>query len=212
MIRLILLCMALVCNNFLCSAEVCDPNARVIFIRHGQADHNVNHTYNSNPSSKNYKISNLTPAGIEQVKQAAKELSEKKLNIVAVYISPMPRTRQTADLLAKEGLFNQNKIIVDPRLTERQFGDLEGKANVENSLFADQSFQKNNHIELDKDYRDRLNAFYEALVKSNPCGDVLVITHSYNIMGIVSIMSNREIPEPSNAQVVEEPLYPVLVH
>ena len=94
---------------------------QLIVIRHGEAGNNIEKVYNSNPENPNYKIFNLTEAGILATQKTAKDLIAQGFsndNIAAVFVSPLPRTKQTADILVQQGLVSKNKIILDKRLIE----------------------------------------------------------------------------------------------
>ena len=72
-------------------------------MRHGEADHNLTHTYNSLLSNAADKVSNLTPKGRMQTVEAAQKLFDIGLNpnnIAKVFVSPLPRTVETANVLA----------------------------------------------------------------------------------------------------------------
>ncbi|TRM96495.1 phosphoglycerate mutase, partial [Sulfolobus sp. F1] len=86
----------------------------IVFVRHGLSTSNVNkilsHDSNSYP---------LTEEGVNQVKEASKELA--KLKIEKIYTSPVLRAYQTALIIAETiGLLP----IVDERLRERFLGEL----------------------------------------------------------------------------------------
>jgi len=64
----------------------------------------------------------LTELGKAQIKKAARELKKKKINLI--YSSDFPRTRQTAEMMAKElGV----KIIFDKRLRDVDLGIYQGE-------------------------------------------------------------------------------------
>src|ERR1700691_1082784 len=102
---------------------------QLIVIRHGEAGNNIEKVYNSNPENPNYKIFNLTQAGILATQKTAKDLIAQGFsndNIAAVFVSPLPRTKQTADVLVQQGLVSKDKLILDKRLIELNAGELEG--------------------------------------------------------------------------------------
>src|ERR1700730_14528243 len=79
---------------------------QLIVIRHGEAGNNIEKVYNSNPENPNYKIFNLTEAGIQTTQKTTKDLLAQGFsndNIAAVFVSPLPRTIQTADILVQQG-------------------------------------------------------------------------------------------------------------
>ena len=99
-------------------------------IRHGEAENNVEKVC----SSTNYEIHPLTKKGKEEVLKSVKELKEKGIN--RIIFSPFLRTKQTAEILAKE--LNVENIESDERLKEIQSGEWEGKTYDETGdLFHD---------------------------------------------------------------------------
>ena len=73
-------------------------------MRHGEAEHNVSKT----TSSDNSVPSHLTNNGKEYIKNIAKDLKSK--NIDLVYYSPLFRTKETAEILATELGLTKSKL------------------------------------------------------------------------------------------------------
>ncbi len=84
-------------------------------VRHGEAENNVLHILNSYPETDTYS---LTQKGREQiVRVATHDLAEVEAE--AIISSPIRRTRETAEIIAREkGL----SIEFDERLRETDFG------------------------------------------------------------------------------------------
>ncbi len=137
---------------------------QLIVIRHGEAGNNIEKVYNSNPENPNYKIFNLTEAGILATQKTAKDLIAQGFsndNIAAVFVSPLPRTKQTADILVQQGLVSKDKIILDKRLIELNAGDLEGKPTFPNWK---PSFAKDYHAESEEQVKNRVKEFYDSIL------------------------------------------------
>ncbi len=66
----------------------------------------------------------LTPLGHQQAKRQAEKLKHKKIGLA--FISPLKRTRQTLAHIARH--HPKLEIFVNKRLTERDYGRLEGKS------------------------------------------------------------------------------------
>lgn len=164
---------------------------KIIIVRHGDSDSNVEKVYNSNPDHANYKVSNLTDKGKKEIAETAKNLTSqgfKDNSIAVVFVSPLPRTRQTADILAKEGLFSPSKIKLDTRLVETQAGDLEGKPIV-----ADEEFHnKENHTESDEQVKDRMQKFYDSIKDQYPTGTIVVVTHGLPAVMLQEVISGSK--------------------
>ena len=95
--------------------------SKIFIIRHGQDTDNVQKILNGRHDTE------LTDLGKEQARQAAKNLrSELKAEtITAVYVSPLKRCRQTADIITQELGLPPAEIHQD--LTERDFGFFTGQ-------------------------------------------------------------------------------------
>lgn len=104
-------------------------------MRHGEATHLIQGVLSSTP--KLADTHPLTADGIVGVQNSAQKILDKNVSFDFIFSSPLLRTKQTAQIVADK-LGYKNEIILDNRLTEEQFGDLEGKQFSEYSLyFAD---------------------------------------------------------------------------
>ena len=79
---------------------------KFIFLRHGEAEHNVGYYTEGVSAFSNelYRDAKLTAKGIEQAKQVAKDL--RKFKIRDIWTSPLTRTIQTAEECFEELDFN----------------------------------------------------------------------------------------------------------
>ncbi len=147
----------------------------LIVIRHGTATHDIENRYNCNPNHPGYFPSNLTTVGKEEVTDTTYKLLAlgfNNSNIEALYVSPLPRTRQTAEILVEMGLVGEQKVKIDPDLTEIQVGDLEGKPCLPK---WEESFVEKYHTETDQHMKERIATFYKKIKGAQ--GNVIVVTH-----------------------------------
>lgn len=164
---------------------------QLIVIRHGEAGNNIEGVYNSDPANCNYKPFNLTDNGMKVVRKAAKELMAQGFsddNIAAVFVSPLPRTKQTADLLVQQGLVSKDKIIIDKRLIEVNAGDLEGKPTFSEWK---PSFTKEYHTESNEQVKERVKNFYDSILKQYPEGNIIVVTHGIVSQDLIEIITHH---------------------
>jgi len=91
-------------------------------MRHGEGEHNILGVVNSKNEIKHH----LTNKGKEQVLFSAKKLIDK--NIKIIYTSPIVRAVETAEIVAEIIGLSKEKIIIDERLTEFNFGDFQMKS------------------------------------------------------------------------------------
>ena len=101
--------------------EILSPQLTLYLVRHGEAEHNVRQVLDSIVGDEVYA---LTPRGREQIMAVAEAIASDGA-IDAILSSPMPRTRETAGLIAeKTGI---EKVLYDFRLRETDFGQWEGQ-------------------------------------------------------------------------------------
>jgi len=90
---------------------------KLYFVRHAQTDWNVERRIQGQTDIP------LNATGIAQAEALRDYIRQCGLHFIAIYTAPLQRTAQTAQILAA----STDKIIYDPRISERQFGEFEGK-------------------------------------------------------------------------------------
>lgn len=166
---------------------------KLIVIRHGEAGNNIANVYNSNPDDPAYKAMELTDKGKKQAQTTAKDIQSQGFNndnIIAVFVSPLPRARQTADQLVNAGVVTKDKIIIDRRITETQAGDLEGKPQLPAWTSA---VAQEHHGETEDQVRSRMIDFYNYLLNEYPEGNIIVVTHGLAGQNLVDIADNQKV-------------------
>lgn len=169
---------------------------RLIIIRHGQGIHNVTDCIVSSLSPGVY----LTEIGVEQVKKSAIELGEQKIDYI--YVSPVYRTLQTAQIIGMALNIPYQKLIVDDKLREQFFGDFEGKTWSEyNAYFSKEKIQlmgpPNGETDLQV-WRRTLKSLME-IVKKHPKETILIVTHGFNYQIISKILIGKSL-HPKTAE------------
>ena len=91
----------------------------IIFMRHGEATDNIREIL----SDKEIYFSILTDAGFSEAAQTIKSIDK----VDKIYISPLPRTIQTAKILNEK--FPTAEAVIDDRLREIQYGRYSGQKN-----------------------------------------------------------------------------------
>lgn len=140
----------------------------------------------------------LTAEGRKQAKLAGQQA--KNLSIDLIVCSTMKRTRETAEIAAKEMGYPVENILHSSLLIERHFGELEGqpyKPDLDLDGFAD--------VESTETLLHRAQLALE-WIESLPGDSILVVSHGSFGRALRHIV-NRDIPfgPPSfnNAEVVE---------
>ena len=172
----------------------------LVVIRHGNSQHNLSHEYNSNPEHEKYRVSCLTPLGVKQAVKTAKKLLSDGYsddNIAEVVVSPLPRARQTAKVLIKQGLFDASKVRIDPRLTEVNAGDREG---LSTDIFNEDHWERHDadryNGETNNQVKSRVLALYDETAEAFENDEnkhVLYITHGVTIYELIDQIKGERI-------------------
>lgn len=96
--------------------------ARIYLFRHAQTTDNLEGIFSGK------RDPDLTESGVEEAKKIREELKDQP--VTKAYCSPNKRTKHTLDLVLEphEGT---ELVVADPRLRERDYGDLTGKSKKE---------------------------------------------------------------------------------
>jgi len=148
----------------------------VYFVRHGESENNAARRYNSFDTP-------LSSKGIEQAHTIAERCA--KLPIELIYASTMPRSRQTAEIIARKvpvaleesGHFKER--ITASRILGKDRHDPEVKAIVEQNWehFHDPKWRFEDGENF-QDLKDRALAGLE-LLASRPEQHILVVSHGF---------------------------------
>lgn len=159
-----------------------------IFMRHGQADNNVNRILVGR-----YIESHLTEYGKQQVADTSKYL--KNVPIEKVYVSPVTRTVETAKIVCK--LLGMSYEI-DERLYEIDLGKLVGMHFEEiihkhGNLFLkfyneDDAMLARYGVESFASVKSRVRHLLDEIIKIQQDKNVLLITHLDPIKAAISIL------------------------
>lgn len=91
----------------------------ILLTRHGQTDWNVLKKVQGKADIE------LNKKGIEQAEATRDTLKNEKIDLILC--SPLKRAKQTADIINQE---RNIPIIIDERVSERDFGEFEGMPNT----------------------------------------------------------------------------------
>ena len=154
---------------------------KVTAVRHGEGEHNLKNIYQGIAPG-----ANLTKRGKTQAEAAGEHLRTQ--NVAIIYCSPLARTRQTAEAIAKA---TGAEIVVDERLREVEFGEFEGKGFDWNDLTFVKSrrlhkIERNSPeniyhmpgMETWSSVSARMHAFLEEILPRHRSEHVVVVTHA----------------------------------
>lgn len=174
-----------------------DKPAQFWAMRHGEADKNVSQVIDQGQMK-----SPLTKRGRDQVITSANDLKKllarKRVRLAAIVASPVQRTRETAELVAK--VLGIKDIIFDERLGEIKFGPtLMGHPDSEYHkaypTYESKFSQRPPDGESLTDLRERSWAVLKELNEKYAGRHVLLISHEYPIWMLQDVASGWEMKQ-----------------
>lgn len=175
---------------------------KIFFMRHGETD------YNKKMIMQGALDTELNEIGKSQAKIASEEVS--KLNIDIIICSPQKRALETANIIAKK---IDREIIVDERLRERSFGELQG-VKIEDILKENPLFLKK--ISTDDEYfiegveslegvKSRIDSVLKFIKNDYNNKQILIISHGAiaRILGnLIDINNKKSFVKLDNCQII----------
>lgn len=167
---------------------------RIILVRHGETEANHKGIYSG---WTNY---DLTTKGKKQAEKLGKIL--KNENIDDIFVSPLKRVKDTAQVIANE---LDKDINIIESLKELGFGIFEGKTNKELQTEYKEDYDKwvNDYInykipegESLQELYDRVDEFLKTLTNTDKT--YLVVTHGGVIRTIITILLNMDLEKMWN--------------
>lgn len=147
-----------------------------LVMRHGEAETNAARRVSDDDSIPGA----LTADGEQKVIETAKELKAK--GVTKIIASPLKRTQQTATIVAKNLGMSAEEVILDERLREIGFGELNGKTIEEYHAFFDHGAQYMNKRpeggESWEDVKKRVGDLLYGLEEEYKNETILIVTHN----------------------------------
>lgn len=141
---------------------------RVYFVRHGLSESNV-----AGIVSGAEDDADLTDEGRAGARRAGQDLKGKGIELIVC--SPMKRTVETAEIIAREIGYDPSKIVRDERFIERRVGHLSRRSHEEYREFV-RSGQRVDGVEHTDELADRVRAGLDTL-KTYDADTILVVAH-----------------------------------
>ena len=145
----------------------------VYMVRHGKTDWNKIHKLQGRTDIS------LNEDGINQAKYVKEKL--KDIKFTKVLVSPLKRAKETCEIITDK------EYVVDDRLIERAFGDLEGSPVTVDSIKNHWDYKLNSNeggMEPIKDLLNRLKIFVDDLVNYDEDDKILIVSHACTIKAI----------------------------
>ena len=157
-------------------------------MRHGEAENNILDVVSSNLNSKHH----LTENGKKQVVEAAKFFIDKKIDII--FSSPLPRTKETAEILSGTINILPQDIKKDPRLIELNDGIFEGgPIQKVHDFFKEKGLDQYENApeggESLQDVKKRVGEFIYETDQKYQNKNILIVTHEDTAWSLFSVVS-----------------------
>jgi len=168
---------------------------KIILVRHGESEKNTKNIFSSA-----YDVHPLTKTGEAVAEESAKLLSGEQID--AVYVSPVLRTKQTADIIAKK---HKAKIAVDERLREVNGGLWDEKSMDDPKLSAEQGaywalpseeFFKAKQGGIGESWQEveeRMMEFLKDIISRHKGETILVVSHEGPLVFLMRYLRNLPI-------------------
>lgn len=173
---------------------------RLYIVRHGQTK------WNKEKRMQGWADSELTDLGKKQAKLLGKSLKNIKFN--QVVSSPLGRTRETSKLVIGD---RHVDFLINENFKEMGFGSWEGQdpemlkvkhPEVFNNLWT----RADKYVPIDgesfNELQDRIIKGIEQVIKDNPNGNVLIVTHGMVIQMLLLHMKGLPLDQLWHRQVV----------
>lgn len=163
-------------------------------MRHGEAENNILRVASGTPDIAHH----VTAQGRKKVENAAKEMAGSGMDFDYVYVSPMMRTRETAEIIAEILDIDADKVIIDDRLREFSYGELDGKPISECQLAYPTSLQLFDvgapGGDSFADVKKRVGEFIYEMEQKHADARILIVSHgdATVMMQAAAVGANRE--------------------
>lgn len=187
---------------------------RIILIRHGESEGNIDHARYQTIQDFALKLS---PVGTQQAQQAGMRIKELLENEkIYVYLSPFYRTRETFQFIRESIANNIVKAIEDPRIREQDWGHLrhpdDNKGIIEERDNFSTFYYRIPDGESGADVYDRVSSFLDTLhrdfEKTDFPENALIVSHGLTMRLFLmrwfhwSVEEYESLHNPQNCQIV----------
>lgn len=166
----------------------------IYLLRHGQTDWNVEGRIQGHTDIP------LNPHGKMQIAQTAAGLAGICLNMDLILCSPLSRARESARIAADKLSYPRDKIIEEPLLIERCFGEAEGLTSAEreekypNYQYSDTEYYFPGMESFDDLIERARNAFERIVNLSRNKQNSLVVSHGAFLAAVITAVTDGRIP------------------
>ena len=153
----------------------------IYLIRHGETDWNRQNRLQGTEDIE------LNETGLAQSADCAAALRAVPADVILT--SPLKRAKATAEIIARR--HDGTPVIVEPDLTERDFGPLSGMVLKDKQALL--GYSSDPRMEQFEHLAERLMGVLRRYIGENSCENILLVSHGGSINAILSVLSGGEI-------------------
>ena len=167
---------------------------KIVLVRHGKSLGNETKRYSTHPANEGYFPAPLTGFGREQAAQAGADLllaGYNADNISVIFSSPLPRTAETAEIIAYQLGVDKSRIRLIDGLMDRNLGQRDGMLYHQ--------FQEKDHWypenpesfqgETNEQVRTRMQSAWAEALGWPEKGHVLIVSHGQPIDSLITYLT-----------------------
>lgn len=140
------------------------------FVRHGESEDNSNYTW-SRPDTP------LTDKGRDQAREAAKKILDQGLTFDLIVVSPLPRAKETAQIIIEAINHPVHTVEYNDLLVERNWGKLAGQ--TDKNFYEKRTIKDIDYVEGAEKLvavQERASKIFDHL-RSRPEATILIVGH-----------------------------------
>lgn len=158
---------------------------KIYLVRHGETE------WNKEGRLQGRKDVPLNQHGIEQMEEIGKWVLHNEVEADIIISSPLNRAIASAKIIAKRSSYDISKIVLEPLLVERSFGDAEGllwQERLESGL-TDEALGMEMVDEVCNRARDCITKILDHYKGKN----ILIVAHGAIIKAVLVALTNGDI-------------------
>lgn len=168
-------------------------------VRHGEAKSNVEGIFDSQGDTNNH----LTDRGKELLAKTVQDLRGEHIDMI--FVSPLLRTKETAEILKESWGVPSESVIIDERLKEIQVGVFDGKSIDTWREFFDSRFERfskkpEGDAETYADVRKRAGDFLYEIEKKYSGKKIAIVSHEAVLWLLDGLAKGQEAQELSESR------------
>lgn len=165
----------------------------IYLLRHGETD------WNKEGRIQGHTDIPLNENGKKQIAQVTAGLAGICPSMDVILCSPLSRTKESAGIAAEQLHYPKDKIIEEPLLIERSFGDAEGLTAVEREKkYPNYHYSDIGYVfpgmESFEELRERARSVFQKIVDTyNDKENILAVSHGAMLAAVITVVTNEKI-------------------